>query len=34
VTDFNGKDFDMKSRDILGTNARTHQGLLDMLNDI
>ena len=34
VTDFNGKDFDMESRDILGTNARIHQGLLGILNNI
>jgi len=34
VTDFNGKNFNMESRDILGTNAMLQQRLLGILNDI
>jgi myo-inositol-1(or 4)-monophosphatase len=34
VSDFTGKEFDLTSRDILGSNSRIHQKLLEMLNDI
>jgi myo-inositol-1(or 4)-monophosphatase len=34
VTDFNGRNFDMESKDILGTNAMLQQKLLGLLNDI
>jgi len=31
VSDFKGKDFDLASRDILGSNVKVHQKLLDIL---
>jgi myo-inositol-1(or 4)-monophosphatase len=34
VSDFTGKDFDLTSHDILGSNTRIHQKLLEILNDI
>jgi len=34
ATDFSGKEFNVGSRDILGSNARTHDRLLEILGDI
>jgi len=34
VSDFRGKDFNLASNDILGSNTRIHQKLLDLLNNI
>jgi len=34
TTDFKGEDFNVSSRDILGTNVRTHDKLLDILGNI
>lgn len=34
VTDFSGRDFDMRSHDVLGSSPRIYQKLLDILCDI